>query len=279
MIDVLVDGVSFGLQLAMLGVGLTVVYGIAGVLNLSHGEWVVAATVSASLLTASGLHPALAAPAALLPAVLLSILTWSLLRPLQRLGEEERSAIGLVVTLALALALHGVFTSQFATAHYSFQVPVGPITVAGFDLRPSSLISSATAALVLASLHLFVTRTRTGISLRATFQNPRLAELQGIDVGRMRSAAFVLSALLAGGAGLLLGTTASVDPASGLELTLLSLIVCILGGVRSVRGVVSAGVALGVTDSVLSYLIGAYLSQFLLLMVASAVLASKVRLG
>lgn len=263
----------------MLGVGLTVVYGIAGVLNLSHGEWVVATTVTASMLTASGVHPAFGAIAALLTAVGLSMLTWSLLRPLQGLREEERSALGLVVTLALALLLHGILTSQFATAYYSVQIPLGPLSAMGVDLRPSSLISSAMALLILVSLHLFVHRTRTGMVLRATFQNPQLAALQGVDIGVVRSMTFVLSALLAGGAGLLLGVTASVDPAGGLELTVLSLIVCIVGGVKSVRGTAVAGVALGVIDSVLSYLIGAYLSQFLLLLAASAVLMAKVRLG
>lgn len=272
----LLDGIVYGLQLALLGVGLTLVFGLGGVLNLAHGQLVTVAAVTSALATGAGaaLPVALAAGLAAPVAVALGLHV-TLLRPVYRREGEARVLLGLLLTLGVAFALDGLLVATFPNAALSLRVPGQAVSVAGVALRAGSLVASALALAALAALVVLLRATRLGSAIRAVIQDERGAQLCGIAPGRVRALVHVLAAVLAGLVALTQGVVASVAPTAGFEFTILGLIVAVVGGLGSVAGALVAGLLLGVVHAVGAALFGSHLTFALLL--AAVVVTLLVR--
>jgi Branched-chain amino acid ABC-type transport system, permease components len=271
-LDLLVDGLSNGLQLSLIAVGMTVVHGIAGVLNLSHGEAVVVATVTASVLLSLGAPLPLALLVALCATLPVGLAVWAITRSLSGFDERTRGVLGLVMTLGLALALHGSLVYLFPAANYSLVLGTLQLELGGFVVRSSSLVALALSAAALAFLYFVLGWTRFGRSVRATFQNRDLAEAMGIDVERIALMTVLLASFFAGLSGLIRGLTVPVEPSRGMELTVLSLVVSVAGGMRSVPGTAVAGLVLGLVNSFLAFFVGTYLTYLAVLLSAAILL-------
>ena len=272
MLDLLVDGLSNGLQLSLIAVGMTVVHGIAGVLNLSHGEAVVVATVTASVLLSLGAPLPLALLVALCVTLPVGLAVWAITRSLSGFDERTRGVLGLVMTLGLALALHGSLVYLFPAANYSLVLGTLQLELGNFVVRSSSLVALALSAAALAFLYLVLGWTRFGRSVRATFQNRDLAEAMGIDVERIALMTVLLASFFAGLSGLIRGLTVPVEPSRGMELTVLSLVVSVAGGMRSIPGTAVAGLVLGLVNSFLAFFVGTYLTYLAVLLSAAILL-------
>jgi branched-chain amino acid transport system permease protein len=271
-LDLLVDGLSNGLQLSLIAVGMTVVHGIAGVLNLSHGEAVVVATVTASVLLSLGAPLPLALLVALCATLPVGLAVWAISRSLSGFDEKTRGVLGLVMTLGLALALHGSLVYLFPAANYSLVLGTLQLELGGFVVRSSSLVALALSAAALAFLYFVLGWTRFGRSVRATFQNRDLAEAMGIDVERIALMTVLLASFFAGLSGLIRGLTVPVEPSRGMELTVLSLVVSVAGGMRSIPGTAVAGLILGLVNSFLAFFVGTYLTYLAVLLSAAILL-------
>jgi branched-subunit amino acid ABC-type transport system permease component len=271
-LDLLVDGLSNGLQLSLIAVGMTVVHGIAGVLNLSHGEAVVVATVTASVLLSLGAPLPLALLVALCATLPVGLAVWAISRSLSGFDERTRGVLGLVMTLGLALALHGSLVYFFPAANYSLVLGTLQLELGGFVVRSSSLVALALSAAALAFLYFVLGWTRFGRSVRATFQNRDLAEAMGIDVERIALMTVLLASFFAGLSGLIRGLTVPVEPSRGMELTVLSLVVSVAGGMRSIPGTAVAGLVLGLVNSFLAFFVGTYLTYLAVLLSAAILL-------
>ena len=272
MLDLLVDGLSNGLQFSLIAVGMTVVHGIAGVLNLSHGEAVVVATVTASVLLSLGAPLPLALLVALCATLPVGLAVWAISRSLSGFDERTRGVLGLVMTLGLALALHGSLVYLFPAANYSLVLGTLQLELGGFVVRSSSLVALALSAAALAFLYFVLGWMRFGRSVRATFQNRDLAEAMGIDVERIALMTVLLASLFAGLSGLIRGLTVPVEPSRGMELTVLSLVVSVAGGMRSIPGTAVAGLVLGLVNSFLAFFVGTYLTYLAVLLSAAILL-------
>jgi len=271
-LDLLVDGLSNGLQLSLIAVGMTVVHGIAGVLNLSHGEAVVVATVTASVLLSLGAPLPLALLVALCATLPVGLAVWAITRSLSGFDERTRGVLGLVMTLGLALALHGSLVYLFPAANYSLVLGTLQLELGGFVVRSSSLVALALSAAALAFLYFVLGWTRFGRSVRAAFQNRDLAEAMGIDVERIALMTVLLASFFAGLSGLIRGLTVPVEPSRGMELTVLSLVVSVAGGMRSIPGTAVAGLVLGLVNSFLAFFVGTYLTYLAVLLSAAILL-------
>jgi branched-subunit amino acid ABC-type transport system permease component len=271
-LDLLVDGLSNGLQLSLIAVGMTVVHGIAGVLNLSHGEAVVVATVTASVLLSLGAPLPLALLVALCATLPVGLAVWAISRSVSGFDERTRGVLGLVMTLGLALALHGSLVYLFPAANYSLVLGTLQLELGGFVVRSSSLVALALSAAALAFLYFVLGWTRFGRSVRATFQNRDLAEAMGIDVERIALMTVLLASFFAGLSGLIRGLTVPVEPSRGMELTVLSLVVSVAGGMRSIPGTAVAGLVLGLVNSFLAFFVGTYLTYLAVLLSAAILL-------
>jgi len=273
---VVVDGLVQGLQLALLAVGITLVYGLGGVLNLAHGQVAVVGGMAAALLQAGGTHPALAAALGVLAAGLFGVaLDRSLLRPAYRYRGEERLLLGLVLTLGLAFVVDGFLTFRYPDMALTLRLPVPSLSVAGVTVRTASIGVSVMALLAFGALTLFLRATLLGRAVRSIMQNEAGAALCGIDTDRTRTLVVGLSGILAGLAGVAQGLFSSLGPEAGPEFTILGLIVAVVGGVRSLTGTIAAGLLLGVVNAVAAYHVGTYVTWILLL--AAALLTLLVR--
>ncbi|GBD30644.1 High-affinity branched-chain amino acid transport system permease protein LivH [bacterium HR32] len=270
---VVLDGLVLGLQLALLSVGIVFVYGLGGVLNLAHGQVAVAGGLVAAVLLQAGQPPFVGGIGGVLAAGLLALaLDQTLLQPAYRRKGEERLLLALILTLGTSFALDGLFTFRFPNLALSLRVEPPSVELAGVRVRTASLAVGGLALGTFALLLLFLKGTRFGKAIRCIIQNEAGAWLCGVDVARARSATLFLSGALAGVAALGQGFFSYLGPDMGPEFTILSLIVAVVGGVRSLTGTFLASLLLGMVNALLSYWVGTYLTWIALLAVAVATL-------
>ncbi|WP_280586656.1 branched-chain amino acid ABC transporter permease [Halorubrum sp. Boch-26] len=272
MIELLVDGISRGLVFALLGVGITVVFGLGGVLNLALGVFsVIAIILGVELLGLTGTLFA-AIPIAVLAVALLGLaVDRSLLSLVYRSEGDERILLGIFTTLGLATFLDGLLFITYPSS-YSLSSGISSLSVAGIQIRGSSIAVIGVAVAVFAVLYYFFSRTYLGGAMRTVLQDETGAILCGISPRRMRTYVFLLSTSIAGIAGILYSFTFEVSVATGFELTIYAIIVSIVGGVTSVLGAAIAGLLLGIVVTFTSAFVGAYISEIVLFGVAIAVL-------
>src|SRR4051812_4125809 len=251
----------FGIaSLAILALGLAVVLGLLGVLNLAHGELVMVGAYCAYVVQAQGLPYVVAVPLAIAVCALLgwAVERW-LVRPLY-----QRPFDTLIVTWGLSLLLRKCAEALFGLGYKSLNEPVGgTLDVLGATYPRYRLLLVLIAVVVLGGLVLWSRTSRTGTRIQAMVGNPELARALGIPVTRYASATFVVGTCLAGLAGVLIAPLVPVQPFMGLDYILMSFFVLVVGGLGSVAGLVSGSTLIGGVNSVVSALsdsTGGYLS-------------------
>lgn len=271
MIPIVLDGIVQGLQLSLLAVGITLIYGLGGVLNLAHGQFAVVGGIAAALLIEEGMNVVAASALGVLAAGVFGLIVdRSLLLPAYRYKGEERLLLGLVLTLGLSFVVDGYLNYRYPDTALTVHLPNPSITVAGITIRTASVATSALALLAFLLLGAFLKGTLLGKAVRSIIQNETGAELCGIDSTRTRTLIVGLSALLAGVGGIAQGLFSSLGTEMGVEFTIFALIVAVVGGVRSISGTLVAGILLGVVNAVASFYIGTYLTLIILLAAAMA---------
>jgi branched-chain amino acid transport system permease protein len=268
---ILFDGIVQGLQLSLLAVGITLIYGLGGVLNLAHGQFAIVGGLATALLISSGLHPVLASVAGIAAAGGLGIaVDRTLLLPAYRFRGEERLLLGLILTLGLSFVIDGILNSAFPEFSLTLQLPIAMMDVAGIPMRTAGLASSAIVIAVFAALFAFLRWTLLGKTIRSIIENEVGAELCGIDPARTRTLIVCLAAMMAGLAGVVQGLFSSLGSEMGPEFTTLALLVAVVGGVRSIDGTLAAGILLGIVNAFASHYVGAYVAYIILLSAAMA---------
>lgn len=249
LIQALVSGALLGCFYTLMALAFSMILGVTRGLNLAHGELVILGGYLGYWLWAGfDLHPILllpAAAAALLPLGLL----WQWL--LHRV-PEPKELNSLVLTFGLSLLLQnlmmGLWKSDYrliASPSLTESFRVGEIT-----LNHGRILAAGVALVAVGLLSLGLTRTRWGRAIRATALDREAAALLGINVDRASRTTFLLAAALAGIAGVLFATLHYLYPAAGVELTLLAIVLAIWAGVGRFRGVLAAGILLGVIEAV-----------------------------
>jgi branched-chain amino acid transport system permease protein len=268
---VMLDGIAYGLQLAVLAVGLTLIYGLGGVLNLAHGQFAVVVAIAASLFMSNGVPMLWAVIAGVaLGAVLALAVDASLMRPVYRLRGEARVLLSLLLTIGLAFVIDGLLVYYYPFTALKLSVSGPAVTLLGVAMRRGSLVASVVALVALGALIVFLRYTRRGKAVRSIIQDEEGAQLCGINPARVRTAVFALSGALAGVAAVTEGLTSSLNATDGLNLTILALIVTVVGGLGSVAGALLAGLLLGIVYTLSTFYIGAYVTFIILLVAAMA---------
>jgi len=265
-IPILIDGVVQGLQLSLLAVGITLIYGLGGVLNLAHGQFAVTAGIATALLISNGVNVIVASLLGVLAAGVFGlVIDRSLLLAAYRYKGEERLLLGLVLTLGLSFVVDGYLNYRLPNVALTLRLPIPSLSVFGITIRAASVVMSLMAILVFLLLLIFLKGTLLGKAIRSIIQNEVGAELCGIRPARTRTFIVALSAVMAGLAGIAQGLFSSLGTEMGVEFTILALIVAVVGGVRSINGTLVAGILLGIVNAYASYYIGAYLALIILL--------------
>jgi branched-chain amino acid transport system permease protein len=275
---VILDGIVLGLGFGLLGVGLTLVYGLGGVLNLAYGEIAVFAAIVISELMARDTPTVLAACVGMLAAALLSVLLdLTLMRPVYRQTGEHRTLLGLLQTLGVAFVIVGLLNWKYPTGALYIFVGGDPISIAGVPMTTGSIWASLIAIVAAGLLLVFFGLTTFGRGVRSVIQDEVGARLVGISPSLVRTLIFALSGGLAGLVAVTRAMTAPVTVSAGFDLTTFALIVAVVGGLGSVAGAFLAGVILGIVDNVSAHYIGEYITSIVLLGAAGLTILVRPR--
>jgi branched-chain amino acid transport system permease protein len=275
---VVLDGIVLGLAFGLLGVGMTLVYGLGGVINLAYGQIVVVGAIVASLVIERGHSQALAAAACVLAAAGVAVLLdLTLMRPVYRQHGEERILLGLLLTLGAAFVIGGLLIWRYPTGALFISITGEPISVLGVPMAVGAIWASVIALAVGAALLLFFGATTFGRGVRSVIQDETGARLVGINPSFVRTVVFALSGALAGIVAVTQSMNGPLDVNKGFELTTFALIVAVVGGLGSVAGAFLAGVLLGIVSTLSAHYIGQYITTVILLGVAALTILVRPR--
>jgi branched-chain amino acid transport system permease protein len=278
MTAVIIDGIVLGLAFGLLGVGLTLVYGLGGVLNLAYGEIAILAAIVVSHLRSDGIPTVLAAAIGILAGAGAGIaLDLTLMRPVYRQRGEHRTLLGLLLTLGLAFVIEGLLNWRDPLGALYINVSGRPIHIFGVAMSAGSVWASVIALAAGAILLGFFGATTFGRGVRSVIQDEIGARLVGISPSLVRTVIFALSGALAGLVAVTRSMTAPLTVTDGFDLTIFALIVAVVGGLGSVAGAFLAGVLLGIVDTVSAYYVGQYITSIVLLGAAALTILARPR--
>jgi len=246
----LLHGLVFGAALGLLALGLTVIFGLLGVMNFAHGElYMLGAYAGIAVIgVAHSFWVALIA-GPLLVGLVAAVTEMTTLRPLYR----REPLYGLILTFGLALVFREGARQIWGGDMRRILPPfTGSTPLLGMTYPNYRLFLLAASSVILLALWLFFTRTRAGVVVRAAVQDAEMLDGLGVDVRRVFTLTFAASGALAALAGLLLAPVFTVYPQMGVEMILLAFIVVILGGMGSMGGSVVAAFVIGVAQSLFS---------------------------
>lgn len=275
LIEVAIDGLAQGMFLILLGVGITLVFGLGEVLNLAIGVF----AIGSILLTTSFVGVGLGViPAAIVSVVVIGLFSLAvdqtLLELVYRSEGEERILLGIFVTLGLATALEGVLSNVYQS-EYSIPLDVANISIGPLSIVGEGIVLMVAGVILLLLLFAFLDRTYLGKATRTVFQDETGSLLVGVDPRKIRTLVFVLSSTVAAIAGVLFGLVATIRVADGFEFTIFALIVAIVGGVRNIKGAVVSGLILGLVITYANFFIGSYVATLILFGTAIVVLLAN----
>ncbi len=249
-IEQVLNGLQFGVMLFLMAAGLTLIFGVMGLINLAHGSlYMVGAFAAAAVAGATGsflLGLVAALAAAALAGTLIEVVVIRRLYAAPHLDQ-------VLATFALILVFSEGTRWIFGSFPLFLEIPdalSGPVTLPGgieYPLYRLTLIGVGLAIAV--GLWALIERTRIGIQIRAGENDREMIAALGVDISRLYTLIFALGAALAGLAGALVGAIQSVQVGMGEPVLILAFVVIVIGGIGSIRGAFIGALLVGLTDT------------------------------
>lgn len=244
------NGVQYGLLLFLISSGLTLIFGVMGVINLAHGSlFMVGAYIAYAVVAATG-SLWLALPAAIIGGIVMGAV---LERFLFRRFYQREHLDQVLLTFALILLFEegrsmlagNGFHSVAVPAALDASIPVAP----GFSYSAYRLAVLVACLVIAGLMFLVIERTRIGSAIRAAAEKPEMVDLLGLDAGRIHMLVFAAGTALAMLAGALAAPLQSVFPGMGEGFLIISFVVVVVGGVGSVAGAFWGALLIGIVDT------------------------------
>jgi len=269
-----VSGITVGSIFGLVGLGFTIVFSVTGIINFAQGEFVMlGGMLSVWLLSSVGIPLA----AAFILAIAITTLVGLLVERLAIRPARNSSVISLIViTIGVSIFLRGVAGQLWGKNAVALPAFSGeePIPFLGALIPPQSLWILGTTLVVMALLHLFLTRTMMGKALRATAINRRAAGLMGVDVSIMSLIAFSLSAAV-GAIGGIVFAPLVVSYDKGLQWGFWGFFAAALSGFSSQIGAVAGGILVGVLRALLAGLVSSAYADAITMAILLLVLLAR----
>lgn len=252
LLQLVANGITVGALLALVALGVALIFGVMRVVNFAHGEFVTLGAFATYLLvTRLGLSPLLGIPVSFVLGGLVGAMVQALILS-RTTGRPEIDV--LMVTYSLSIVGLGLFASAFGGDFRSFsEGPTGTLNLGGVVLGWRSLTVVAVCILLSGATIAIVQRARFGLALRALAQNRDAAAAAGINVLVSERLAFALAVGLAAAAGSLVSLIGTVTPDVGHAWVLDAFVVVVLGGMGSIPGAVAASLLIGLLQSFTSF--------------------------
>ena len=286
-LQILIDGFAISSLYALGATGFTLIFGVSGVLNLSHGAIMVVAAVTAWAVAGSlDGNASLGALAGVAAALACALVTFRLIvRPIQNspsLPREEKEIFVLTGTLLWGIMLQEAVAYLFTNNPKTVRPLVeGVMMILGERIPLNKILTAVLSWAVIGLLWLLVNRTRTGKSLLAASMNPRGLTRLGFELSNIYLLVWAIYGVLAGIAGVLLGAFLGVSSDNAGVLTASAFSIVVLGGLGSVSGSLMAAYVVGYLETLTAYLISPSIRTVpvLLLLVAVVYLRPQGLLG
>ncbi|WP_029421678.1 branched-chain amino acid ABC transporter permease [Alicyclobacillus macrosporangiidus] len=274
-LQTIINGLLLGALYAIVGMGLSIVFGTMRIVNFAHGQFVmVGMYITYTLFTTLGLDPYVSAIVSFVLCFLLGMAVYRVaIHRIIRGPEMNHILLTAGIGLMLTNLAQMVYNTNQLTINLSYSHR--DLVFGGLRINIAYLISFVIAAVVAALLFWFIMKTETGRAIRAISQNDAAAALSGIHVTRVTMLAFGLGIAVAGVAGTLLLPIHYVDPSVGDAFSLLAFIIVVLGGMGSILGSAIGGLLIGVIAQLASYYLGQSYSDVLTYIVFLLVLLFK----
>jgi len=247
--QVVITGLLSGAVLSLIGIGFTLVLGVARIANFAHGGFVGLGMYAAYWGQREyDISPYVLVPVAL---VVLIVVGWAVADLFEWRGSRTGEIGELLVGLSLLLLIDGALELKFGTEPKTLVTnALGSVGVAGLRISGSELLAAAMALAVGVLLFAFIRYSRWGRALSAVAQNPEAAGLYGVPVPFARRASVILSIVIAGLTGLIIAPFSIATPDAGATFLISAFAVVILGGVGNTLGALVAGLMIGLVEAI-----------------------------
>ncbi|QIK40593.1 branched-chain amino acid ABC transporter permease [Pontivivens nitratireducens] len=250
LIEQVLNGLQFGVMLFVMAAGLTLVFGVMGLINLAHGSlYMIGAFAAATVAGMTGSFLLALAASLAAAAAAGAIVEVVVIRRLYARDHLDQ----VLATFALILIFSEGTRWLFGSFPLFLDVPDwlrGPVSLPGGILYPAYRLAIIGVGLAVAlGLWALIARTRLGIRIRAGESDREMIAALGVDISKLYTLVFALGAALAGLAGALVGAIQSVQVGMGEPVMILAFVVIVIGGIGSIKGALVASLLVGVTDT------------------------------
>ncbi len=244
------NGIQYGFMLFLVASGLTLIFGVMGIINIAHGAFYMIGAYLAFWLTGivGNLFLAIALGIPLMVAVGYAVERLAITHLYRRDHLYQ-----VLLTYGLILIFNEAQKLLWGTVFHSVRIPEilsGSIPLTDTLVYPHyRLFISVVCMAVAAGLYVVISRTRLGMMIRAGASNREMADALGIDIGRIFAIVFSLGAALAGFAGMIGAPISSVYPGMGDQILIISFVVVVIGGIGSIKGAFVGAMLIGLADT------------------------------
>lgn len=256
-LDITIAGLLLGGLYAIIAMGLSLQYGVARVLNIAHGEFIMLGALTTwTLYIVLGVNPLLSL---VVCGPIAFVLGFVLHRTFyKRLMETSASAgifegNSMLASFGLLFIVQNLALIAWGSDIKGYSYLAVPVDIAGALFGANRLVTLGFALFIGVAFYIFLTRTRIGKAIRAAAQDPSTADLMGVNINFVLALCFGLGAALAASAGMLISMSYPVHTVMGMEYTVIAIIVVVLGGLGSIPGSFIGGFILGVIGSIVTY--------------------------
>jgi branched-chain amino acid transport system permease protein len=245
LIQQLVNSLSVASVTILIGIGITLIFGLAGIVNFAHGEFLMVGGMVTWFLVSTGVNFFVALFGAM---IVVGALGFVVERGLFRF-TLDRPMNGFIMSIGLSVILQHVIIRIFNEVQKTIPDPVGQVwVIGGVNIIAMRAIVVAITAIVVAVTYFGISRSRYGIALRASIADQDTAALMGIPVRKYVTGVFIYGSLLAGLGGALMIALFPITPFTGSVVIIRGFAVSLIGGLGNVGGAVVGGLLLGLVD-------------------------------
>jgi len=259
--ELFMRGLMLGSVYALVGMGLTLVWGVVGLVNVAHGEFVMLGAYFAfwafSLLHLNPLFSvALAIPVFFVAGVLIH-------RQITERLVKEHELSALILTFGMSILIWNLAQFFWTNTYRSVPYLTGNFTFMGLVLSKGKTVSFVLAMVITAALFLFLKYSSWGKAIRATSQNPEVALVCGIDTMKMRMITYGMGIGLGGAAGAIISLQWVIFPQMGASYISRAFAIVVLGGLGNIHGALAGGLIIGTLEAMVTQYLSAKMAQII----------------
>lgn len=257
-LQLVISGILLGGVYALLGLGLSLIFGVSKFTNFAHGDFVMVGMYTAfSCFAIFGLNPYFSWPIVIVVAVLVGSIVFFFAR--FTIGKPGINQI--LFTLGLSMVLRNIALLIYKADYKSVQAETTSIKIGNIYISSGMLITFIIAVVITLCFLVFLKKTDTGRAMRAVGDDRNASYLMGIPVGRIDLITFCVGTALACVAGALLMTVYPTTPTIGISFNLIAWVTVILGGLGSLQGALVSAVLIGICENISGFYLGSDMRQ------------------